>query len=281
MGKDVRDMMRLSHRDVIALNFVRENSPYVFRRHFRQGLRSHVLEVLHRSDVERERKGIMSGGIRRFPAARPVKMLRIFRRRFAGGSQALEEIHRLRILETYLPTDLLAGSEEFIVDYRSDGRRQPLLCGLQEAVFGEILDPWNLPIPGSAQFSADLSRHAERFVAGAKKMILDAGHIPDIAGIGNLFAAHDGRIKLVDINNISRLPADSQIPLDDKGYPACDKSIEALARIEKQLCGADPKTIAAPPYDRFLNPKRIRDVRRMEKEFLESLKARLRQNTGK
>lgn len=273
MGKDIRDMRTLDHRNVVALNFVREDSPYIFRRHFRQGLRSHVLEVLLRSDVEQERRGLLYRGLRRFPAARPVKMLRIFRRRFSEASQVLEEIRRLRILEAYLPPDLLARSEEFIVDYRPDGRPQLLLCGLQEAVFGEILDPWNLPLSGATRVSADLVRHAGRFVAGAKKMILETGLIPDIAGIGNLFATPDSRIKLVDINNVSRLPADSRIPLDDRGYPACDKSIEALARIEEHLCGASQYKMAQPPYDRFLTAKRMRIVRELEERFLNSLKA--------
>ncbi|MCF8050552.1 MAG: hypothetical protein K9L59_04895 [Desulfobacterales bacterium] len=281
VGKDVRDMRTLDHRDVVALNFVRKDSPYIFRPHFRQGLRSHVLEVLLRSDVEREQRGFLSRGLRRFPSARPVKMLRIFRRRFSEAAQALEEIRRLRVLEAYLPPDLLAKSEEFIVDYRPDGRQQLLLCGLQEAVFGEILDPWNLPLSGAARVSADLVRHAGRFVSGAKKMILKEGLIPDIAGVGNLFATPHGRIKLVDINNVSRLPADSRIPLDDRGYPACDKSIEALARIEEHLCGASPERLAAPPYDRFLNPARMRDVRRLEEEFLESLKGGIRQPPNK
>jgi hypothetical protein len=272
VGKDVRDMRSLEHRDVVALNFVRDDSPYVFRRHFRQGLRSHVLEVLHQSDVEREQKGHLTGGIRRFPAARPVKMLRIFRRRFSGPAQALEEIRRLRILEAYLPPDLLAKSEEFIVDYRPNGRRQVLLCGLQEAVVGEILDPWNLPFPRVATASAEIVRHAERFVAGAKKMILEAGYVPDIAGIGNLFVTPEGRLKLVDINNVSRLPSDSRIGLDDRGYPACDKSIEALARIEQHLCGASPEKMVEPPYDRILTAKRIRIVRELEERFLKSLK---------
>ncbi len=272
MGKDIRDMRTLDHRDVVALNFVRKDSPYIFRRHFRQGLRSHVLEVLLRSDVEQEQRGYLSRGLRRFPAARPVRMLRIFRRRFSEAAQVLEEIRRLRILEAYLPPDLLARSEEFIVDYRSDGGPQLLLCGLQEAVFGEILDPWNLPLCGAARVSADLVRHAGRFVAGAKKMILEAGLIPDIAGVGNLFATRDGRIKLVDINNVSRLPADSRIPLDDRGYPACDKSIEALARIEEHLCGASPEKMVQAPYDRFLTAKRMHVVRELEERFLKNLK---------
>ena len=272
MGKDIRDMRTLDHRDVVALNFVRKDSPYIFRRHFRQGLRSHVLEVLLRSEVEQEQRGYLSRGLRRFPAARPVKMLRIFRRRFSEAAQVLEEIRRLRILEAYLPPDLLARSEEFIVDYRSDGGPQLLLCGLQEAVFGEILDPWNPPLCGAARVSADLVRHAGRFVAGAKKMILKEGLIPDIAGVGNLFATPDGRIKLVDINNVSRLPADSRIPLDDRGYPACDKSIEALARIEEHLCGASPEKMVQAPYDRFLTAKRMHAVRELEERFLKNLK---------
>jgi hypothetical protein len=269
---DIRDRAHLDHRDVAALNFVRDQGRYVFRRHFRQGLRSHVIEMLCRTDVALERRGGVSGGIRRYPAARPVRMFRIFRSRFSGVDQALEEIRRLRIVEAFLPPDLLARSEEFIVDYRHEGRGHLLLCGLQEAVFGEVLDPWGLPPAGAEPAAEALGGHARRFVAGVKQMAVEAGYIPDIAGVGNLFATAEGRIKLVDINNISRLPEGDRICLDDRGYPACDKSIEALALIERHLCGAGPGIEKTPPYDRFLQPKRMEEVRMWEKKFVDALR---------
>jgi hypothetical protein len=271
---DVRIREHLDHDDVVSLNFVRSGCPFEFRRHFRQGLRSHVMEVLRTEDLERERRGIADGGIRRFPDARPVKMLRIFKSRFSNLERALEEIRRLRIVEAYLPPDLMARSEEFLVTYRRGDESHLLLCGLQEYVTGEVLDPWNLPAPEAAPEDGTLFRHAQRFVSGVKRMVLETGHVPDLAGIGNLFRTPAGRIVLVDINNISRIPDGSRLCLDDRGYPACDKSIEALALIERHLCGAAPEAMAAPPYDRFLMPERMREVRKLEQRFLEGLKRR-------
>jgi hypothetical protein len=272
--QDVRIRNHLDHDDVTALNFVRNGCRFEFRCHFRQGLRSHVMEVLRTDDIARERRGIVAGGVRRFPNARPVKMLRIFRSRFSGLAQALEEIRRLRIVEAYLPPDLLARSEEFLVTYRLGNETSLLLCGLQEYISGEILDPWNLPATEGASDNRALSRHAQRFVAGVKRMVLASGHIPDLAGVGNLFMAPDGRMVLVDINNISQIPEGPRICLDDRGYPACDKSIEALASIDRHLCGAGPETMAAPPYDRFLKPDRMRTVRELERRFLARLRNR-------
>jgi hypothetical protein len=70
---DVRDIPNLSSRDISNLNFIRDPGRYVFRRHYRQGLRSHVMEVLHPDDVVREKKGIVTDGIRWFPRANPCR----------------------------------------------------------------------------------------------------------------------------------------------------------------------------------------------------------------
>jgi len=269
---DIRSRSHLAHQDVAALNFVRGSCRFVFRRHFRQGLRSHVMEVLSRSDLERERRGVVVDGLRRFPDARPLKMLRIFRRRFSGPQEAIEEIRRLQIVEAHLPRDLLAPSEEFLVTYRLGGKDHLLLCGLQEYVDGAVLDPWNLPQPGEPPNTRALVHHARRFAAGAKRMVIEAGYIPDLAGIGNLFVTADGRIKLVDINNISRLAEGPGICVDDRGYPACDKSIEALYRIERSLCDAAPDVLHGPPYDRYLTAERSREVKALEEGFFASLK---------
>jgi hypothetical protein len=269
---DIRSRRQLDHDDVAALNFVRGACRFVFRRHFRQGLRSHVMEVLARSDLERERRGVVVDGLRRFPDARPLKMLRIFRRRFSGPDEAVEEIRRFQIVEAYLPRDLLALSEEFLVTYRLGDKNHLLLCGLQEYVGGAVLDPWNLPEPGELPNADALVHHARRFAAGAKQMVLEAGYIPDLAGIGNLFVTPEGRIKLVDINNISRLPEGPGICIDDQGYPACDKSIEALYRIERRLCGAAPDVLDGPPYDRHLTAERSREVKALEERFFASLR---------
>ena len=46
MHIDIRDRPTIDHDDVIALNFIRSSPSCVFRRHFRQGLRSHIMEIL-------------------------------------------------------------------------------------------------------------------------------------------------------------------------------------------------------------------------------------------
>jgi hypothetical protein len=270
MAADVRDKHRLSHQDVVALNFIRRPCPVLFRSHFRQGLRSHVMEVLTPEDVKREQGGIETDGVRKFPQARPLKMLRIFRSRFRTLTDALEEIRRLRIIETYLPPDLIARSEEFLVDYRPGAHKDVLLCGLQEYVAGNILDPWAL---GQCRIAADgpVGRSAARFVGAVKRMVLEAGFIPDLAGVGNLMVTPAGEIKLVDINNISRL-REPQICIDDQGYPACDKSIEALALLERHLLGSKPEELRQPPYQCLLDPDRSAEVKRLERKFMERLK---------
>ena len=91
MKEDVREKASLNHQEVVRLNFVRDPGTYIFRRHYKQGLRSHVMEVLRRDDVERERAGVVIEGIRWFPKAKPIKMLRIFRSRFNSLDEALEE----------------------------------------------------------------------------------------------------------------------------------------------------------------------------------------------
>mgnify|MGYP001817989477 CR=1 FL=1 len=114
MKEDVREKASLSHHEVVGLNFVRKPGTYVFRRHYKQGLRSHVMEVLQRDDVERERTGVVIEGVRWFPKARPIKMLRIFRAKFNGLDQALEEVKRVKIIEKYLAPDHVASSDEFL-----------------------------------------------------------------------------------------------------------------------------------------------------------------------
>jgi hypothetical protein len=74
MTEDVREKASLDHMAVISLNFIRDPYFFVFRRHYRQGLRSHIMEVLKRMDVARERSGIEIEGVKWFPRAKPVKM---------------------------------------------------------------------------------------------------------------------------------------------------------------------------------------------------------------
>jgi hypothetical protein len=281
--EDPRDKLSLTHDDVVGLNFVRAPGIYVYRRHYRAGLRSHVMQVLLREDVDRERTGVPGDGIRRFPKARPLKMLRIFRTRFVNLAEAEEELARFKIIEAYLAPSHVARSNEFLVDFTGRGQKELLLCGLQEYVEGETINPWNrfddeeiaslrgrmrpLESPESQnQWIAAVRTQAERFVLRLKELISKAGYVPDLAGSGNLILTASGLIKLVDINNISKVSFDSSIPLDDRRYPVCDKSVEALSMLERNLAG-QPLNPGEEIYKVFLAPARMERVRVLEKRF--------------
>ena len=75
-----------------------------------------------------------------------------------------------------------------------------------------------------------------------------------------------GEIRLVDINNISRVSFDSEIRIDDRGYPVCDRSIQALSMLEQKLL-ARPLSKKDPIYKTFLAPDRIKKVEAIEEEF--------------
>jgi hypothetical protein len=281
--EDPREKFSLTHDDVVALNFVRAPGIYVYRRHYRAGLRSHIMQVLLREEVERERTGVLEKGVRRFPKARPLKMLRIFRTRFMNLGEAEEELARFKIIEAYLAPFHVARSNEFLVDFTSRGQKEPILCGLQEYVEGEALNPWNrlddeeiaslggrMQVPerpeSQEEWLAGVRTQANRFILRLRKLIWKAGYVPDLAGSGNLILTVSGLIKLVDINNISRVSFDSSIPLDDRGYPVCDKSVEALSMLERNLAGRrlDPDDEL---YQVFLAPARMERVRVLEKRF--------------
>jgi len=289
---DIRDRSHLSQADILGLNFVRQELPFVFRRHYREGLRSHIFEVHDQTSIERERQGVIQDGIPIFPRSRPRYMLRLFRHRFSGFTEALEEIRRFKILLGFLSPKYIASSNEFLVDYCQNAGCEILLCGLQEYVRGEIFDPWSYerhpdslpdlvghmlgvysPESSPGEFQSTLHGHVRSFVHGTKRLIVQAGYIPDLSGVGNLILTPDARLKLVDINNISPVSYSEQIFLDDKGYPVCDKSVEVLAILEKKLLGA-----AIPPhdelYDVFLNPERLVRVKELEQQFRRSLSQR-------
>lgn len=256
---DIRDKAFINHDDIIALNFIKGTGRFVFRRHFRQGLRSHVVELLKSSDVELEKSGFETDGLRWFPKAKPYKIFRIFRIRLKTIGNALQEIDRVKIVERYLFPDFLARSNEFIVDYISPQGPDLMLCGLQEYVEGEIIDPWSVLdqtslLPAlydnlckhAGEHPTDSADRKDRWVRNArekgglfirnvKKMFYETGHIPDLAGVGNLIMHASGIIKLVDINNICNVSYDSTLQLDDRGYPVFDKSIEALSLLEKKI----------------------------------------------
>jgi len=281
--EDPRDKLSLTHEDVVALNFVRAPGIYVYRRHYRAGLRSHIMQVLLREDVEKERTGVLRNGVRRFPKARPLKMLRIFRTRFRNLRAAEEELVRFKIIETFLAPLHMARSNEFLVDFTGRGQREPILCGLQEYMEGETINPWNrlddeeiaplkerMPYQegpeAQREWLENVRTQAERFVLRLKELISKAGYVPDLAGSGNLILTPSGLIKLVDINNISRISFDPSILLDDRGYPVCDKSVEALSMLEKNLVGR-PLDPDDEVYRVFLNPDRMKKTRELERKF--------------
>ena len=284
--EDIRDRVDIRSADVTGLNFIRDDGRFVFRKHYRQGLRSRILEVLAAEDVRKEAAGDVIDGIRVFPRAGPLKMLRIFTNRFARPEDALDEARRYRLIEAYLGGDHLAASSEFVVEYRRAGKGEIVLCGLQDYVDGEILDPWGFVYEkhfpalcrsvqarrrGRPALSLeDLIRagrkSADSLAGRLKRMALEAGCIPDLSGVGNLILTPSGDIRLVDINNISRVVLDDAVRTDDKGYPVCDKSIEVIAILEREVLG---RTVDRrdPLYGRFLDPGRMEKVKAVEKAF--------------
>jgi hypothetical protein len=286
MTEDIRDKSYITHEDILSLNFIREPVAYVFRKYHKQGLRSHIMEVLDPKDVLKQKKGEMIDGIRIFPWAAPLKILRIFRTKFSCIEDVFEEIKTLKIIEKYLPKDSYAKSDEFTADYILTETKGIILCGLQEYIEGEVLNPWD-PI-SEAQLAdifaqtdvkrSDEARAApeqriqifykkvEHFIDCVKKMILEARYVPDFAGVENLLITPTGDIKLVDINNISKVSFAPDISLDDKAYPVCDKSIEAVAMLEKELLGK-PIDHSEKIYQVFLDPQRMKDVGALEEKF--------------
>lgn len=287
MKTDIRQRSHIEQRDVLALNFIRNPNRFAFRRHYRQGLRSHVMEVLDPAAIRQENTGIERAGSRWFPKATPLKILRIFRNCFDSLPQALAEIKRFQIIKSYITAEYLAVSEEFIADYTGSDDHRIILCGLQEFVPGHTLDPWSLSGEKIletlftvvhaeikdmtlADWVRRVQRHTDRFIRRLRRMILEARLIPDLAGAGNLMLTASGRIKLVDINNICCVSFDTPPPLDEKGYPTCDKSVEALARIETNLLGRRTRP-TDPVYRHFLSPERMAAVTAMGKAFHKSL----------
>jgi len=289
MLSDIRDKLRLNHSDILELNFIRSPGRFVFRRHHRAGLRSHIMAVLRPGDVKRESEGIERDGVRWFPKAKPLKMLRVFRTRFDRLEDATQELKRVKVVEKYLAPEYMAMSNEFLVDYRINGQYETLLCGLQEYVEGEILDPWGLLDRHSlwALFCrmADREEHGTRLkqdqigkwtetvrskagkaLAQIRNMIREACLIPDLAGVGNLVLTPSGGIKLVDINNISKILCETDISCDDKGYPVCDKSVEALSFLEQKLLGRSLDE-TDPVYGVFLDAGRMKEVQVLETLF--------------
>jgi hypothetical protein len=284
--KDIRDKSIIRHEDVIALNFIMDSGNYIFRRHHLNGLRSHIMEVLSSEDVEKENQGVCVDAIQRFPIAKPLKILRIFRKRFSGFKEILDEIRRFQIVGRYLTSIHVAMSEEFIVDYQVENDHDILLCGLQEYVEGECLDPWSVqktnflenltqklaerPDPRKFLSKNKLMHKIEQsvgsFVMRVKQMIRQAHCVPDLAGNRNILVTFEGEVKLVDINNITHISSDGCVLMDDFNYPVCDKSIEALSLMEQKLLRRKIKK-NDPVYVHFLKPERLREVERLTRQF--------------
>ncbi|MDD9302093.1 MAG: hypothetical protein HUK40_07005 [Desulfobacter sp.] len=285
--KDIRNQAHLSGSEVKKLNFIRNSDLYVFRKFYRSGLRSHIFEVVLASDVEKESSGVVQDGIRVFPRARPVKMFRIFRHRFKTQEEIFLEIKRYNTLVKYIGPKFIARSEEFIADYGQNDTGKILLCGLQEYVDGEILDPWRLS--GRENVLALLSAMAHdtpkdiraqkafknmaAFVRRVRNLMDQTGYIPDLAGMGNLILTPAGNVKLVDINNIVQIHQDKYIHLDDKGYPACDVSIQVLSILEQKLLEQD-YTATDPLFKIFLTQDRLNQVKAIEQAFYRQLNTR-------
>ncbi len=293
MTDDIRKKSFITHKHVLELNFIKNSTPFVFRRHFRQGLRSHIMEVINPDDAAHEKNGIVIDGVKQFPRARPIKMFRIFRTEFTGLENALEEIKKVKIIGRYLETPFYAGSLEFIVDYQVSGETNILLCGLQEYVNGILIEPWgiisasrlacdlvNYGIVYENKSKHDLLNHLEKkiqentkvFIHKIKRLVLETGYIPDLAGEGNLILMENGAIKLVDINNVSKVTYGKDIKIDNKGYPVIDKSIEVLWLLEKKLTPSIPD-MSSHLYQTFINPERLKNVNRIENAFFSKIKS--------
>ncbi|MCD4721667.1 MAG: hypothetical protein K8S13_17660 [Desulfobacula sp.] len=284
-AKDIRDRTHLSGTDVQKLNFVNDSGRYIFRKYYRSGLRSHIFEILTAEDVLKETCGEIMDGIRIFPRARPKKIFRILRNKFESTEAVFREIKKYHLLLKFLGPALIAESDEFIVDYTGTGTSQIVLCGLQEYIEGEILDPWRLfgegylrdlftsYICGDSQLHAlvhKAQKNIAMFVKRTRQMITDTGYIPDLAGVGNLILTRDGALKLVDINNIVKIKFDDSILIDDKGYPSCDVSIEVLSILEQEILQKEIHK-DDPFYRLFLSPERKKRVKTLEKEFYKNL----------
>lgn len=283
--KDIRDRRNLTGDEILALNFVCSNGPYQFRKYYRSGLRSLIFEVLSKDKLDRETNGIVKDGIRIFPRAVPEKIFRIFRTRFTDTQAIFNEIKKYNLLLKVLGDEFIARSEEFIVDYTATGEQQILLCGLQEYVYGEILDPWKIQDDSFltllyqsfpkidlsvVTFSGIVEDKIRRFTRRIRTLINDYQRIPDLAGLGNLIVTPQGDLKLVDINNIVSIEYNNRISLDDKGYPACDVSVQVLFMLEEKLLGLQ-QSPDDKLYHTFMRNIRKTRVQELEKKFYENL----------
>ncbi|MFW6450605.1 MAG: hypothetical protein ACOCZ6_06150 [Nanoarchaeota archaeon] len=248
---DIREKLDLTHEDITSLDFISSNPPYIFRKHYNQGLRSHIMQVIRPEEYKRESSGELINGQMDYSIARPSYMLRIFKSKVTKD-EALNEIQKLKIMREYLK-ESMAHSNEFIAAYNSE----PILCGLQEYIQGDTIDPW-FCVPAS--YDNNFSNEMNKFIDRVKKTIHNTGYVPDLAGNGNLVYSKRG-VVLTDMNNINRIDYSQNIFFDDKGFPIIDISIEALSNLERAVNGSAEDKL----YDHFLEPQRREQVSKIRR----------------
>ena len=245
-----------------TLNFISCNDKYALRRHYRQGLRSLVVEFLSRDDLEIEKKGVENDGLKEFPRAIPSHVLRIYKKNITK-EQALEEARKVKLLNKYLKENV-AYSMEFIVDYYINGRHEPLLCGLQEYINDfsyPPIDPWHC-VPEA--YPDGFKEEVGQFVDRVKEIANSEGLMPDLAGKANLLYAQRG-VVLIDVNNVNYFDYSDNIFLDDNGFPVIDNSVEALSRLDELANGYLAQERL---YSHFLNFYRLNKTRDVIRSWL-------------
>ncbi len=258
---DIREKSRLEHQDILDLNFINRDSPYVFNYHYNQGLRSHIIELLNPEDCKARDKGIYVEGRLTYPKPVPSKVLRIYKEKITL-QEAMEETEKMCTIKRYLKENI-AKSQEFIVSYRKKEGFEPILCGLQEYIKGELIDPWYC-VPRA--YDTNFENNTNKFINRIKRCINETGLIPDLAGIGNLTYSNRG-VVLVDINNINTVDYSDDIFLDNKSFPIVDTSIEALSLLEKKVNGF---LTSDKIYQHYLEPGRKTECDRIRKKWSKS-----------
>ncbi|MBT3408936.1 hypothetical protein HN415_09755 [Candidatus Woesearchaeota archaeon] len=257
MEENIRIKKFLDNSDIVNLNFINSDSPYVFRRHIYHGLRSHIFQMVKKTDVEYETKGKMIDGIKFFPNSKPVGLLRIYRAAFSSYNEIKKESNKIKLLEKYLSEENMAKSQEFVVNYKCNGNYEILLCGVQRYVDGNNIDPWS-------DNYYDISKEKGKiFILKIKNLIYNESLIPDLSGYRNILKDSDNNFVLVDINNVLKVNVNSEIHLDSTGYPSVDKSVEALSLLEEKIVGK--KNNFEFIYNYFLRKDRMNEVNSIEK----------------
>ena len=259
---DIRNKNRVEHEDMVGLNFILDEPSYVFKYHRNQGLRSHVVQVISPNDYRAETEGIEVNGRKEFPRAVPDYVFRIYRSKIEP-EEAMEDIKKIKVVREYLKENM-AYSNEFIASYKkNDGAQEnyeTILCGLQEFIKGDIIDPW-FCVPES--YDDNFKKETIKAIDRVKECIHETGYIPDLAGRGNFIYGKRG-VVLTDINNINKVDFSSYIYIDNKGFPIVDTSIEALSELEKAVKGSVDSDLI---YEHYLEPSRKSKCLQLRKEW--------------